>query len=64
MSSEEVVFAISDIWIIPQVIYYSGRNIQLVSNHDEAKDFLRYRGINSDYRVFKIEKVFFGVISL
>jgi len=66
ISREEVVFTISDIWIIPQVIYYSGRNIQIVSNSVEAKDFLRYRVINSgkifyinsDYRVFKIEKVF------
>lgn len=62
----EVVFAISPVKIPPNIIYYSGRNIQSVKTYDEARTWLeihaRKKGsvfhIDSNYKIIKNEKVF------
>lgn len=46
-SANEVVFAIGNVVIDPQVIYYAQRNIKVVNTPKEALDFLKKRNIKN-----------------
>jgi hypothetical protein len=65
VSPEEVVFAVSKNRVVPQIIYYAGRNIQRVQSVREAEIWLkghkRSRGIvfyiDEQYRISSFERV-------